>query len=81
MDRTFWRRVSDVLHHRYPRPGPVHMPRHGDAVDLWLKAKRDEYSEAVDTQWDTIDDLLTAYRLHAALRTPLDQAVSAGGEP
>ncbi len=79
MTPTFWRRVSDVLHHRYPHPEPVHMPRHGDAVDLWLKARRDEFSEAVDTQWDTIDDLVNDYRLHAALQTPLDQAVTEDG--
>jgi hypothetical protein len=80
MDRTFWHRFSDALHHRYPQPEPVHMPRRGDAVEQWLKGRRDEFSEAVDTQWDTIDDLLNDYRLHAATRTPLDQAVSYGGE-
>ncbi len=79
MDRTLWRHVSDVLHHRYPEP--VHKPRRGDAVEQWLKARRDEFSQAVDTQWDTIDDLLTTYRLHADLQTPLNQTVSEGREP
>lgn len=63
--------VNDV---RPPEP-----PRRGDAVEAWLKACRDDHSQAHDTEWDVIDQLLDLYRLHADTGTPLGEHVCEGG--
>lgn len=57
----------------------AHQPRRGDAVEVWLRARRDEYSEQHDTQWDVIDELLDDYRLHAATGVSLDEHVCEAG--
>ncbi|NAS22455.1 hypothetical protein GT755_12260 [Herbidospora sp. NEAU-GS84] len=43
-------------------------PRRGDAVETWLKARRDQAAEA---DRDAIDALLDAYRLHVDYGVPL----------
>lgn len=51
-----------------------HLPRRGDAVEVWLKAQRDQHADTATTTWsawDTVDVLLNAYRLHADTGTPL----------
>lgn len=53
-------------------------PRRGDAVEAWLKARRDEYREQTD-DWFLIDEVLDQYRLHADTGTPLGQHVCEGG--
>jgi hypothetical protein len=53
------------------------LPERGDAVDLWLKAARDDWAgdmgDPRPPQWFVIDHLLDDYRLHADTGTPLDQ--------
>lgn len=64
---------------RLDREPPVpsqHQPRRGDAVEVWLKAQRDQHAATATTQWsawDTLDVLLDTYRLHADTRTPLGE--------
>jgi hypothetical protein len=55
-------------------------PRRGDAVEAWLKAKRDLFCETHDSQWEVIDDLLGAYRLHADTGAPLGGCYEAAKE-
>lgn len=47
-------------------------PRRGDAVEVWLKAERDEYAHGGLT-WSALSNLLDTYRLHADTRTPLGE--------
>ncbi|MFG3438391.1 hypothetical protein ACGF0J_14200 [Nonomuraea sp. NPDC047897] len=52
----------------------------GDAVESWIKAKRDEHDEASES-WSTLDGLLDEYRLRADCGAPLDGPVPVeGGE-
>lgn len=45
---------------------PVHRPERDDAVEVWIKAHRDEYRPGGDIEeWSTLDRLLDAYRLAA----------------
>jgi hypothetical protein len=48
---------------------PEYVPMRGDAVEKWLKAKRDEWPRphsSMETQgWDVLDELLDEYRLRA----------------
>lgn len=53
--------------------GELHVPRRGDAIEAWLKQKRDEYPPT-DEEWTGLDGLLDDYRLAAdtgeVLRAP-----------
>jgi hypothetical protein len=68
--------VRDVLNGRTVRT--PQLPARGDAVEAWLKAQRDE-RPACTSGYDTLDQLLDSYRLHADTRTPLDQHCCEGG--
>lgn len=57
---------------------PPFRPQRGDAVEQWLKARRDRHREQTD-DWCHIDELLDEYRLHADTGTPLDQHACEGG--
>jgi hypothetical protein len=79
LDRPITSQFLDALTHSGPSYNPPPLPRRGDAVEAWLKAQRDEFSEQHDTQWDVIDHLLGTYRLHADTRTPLHEHVCPPG--
>lgn len=51
-------------------------PQRGDAVEAWIKARRDEYAGSADqpSRW-ALDDLLDDYREHADTGTPLGEEV------
>jgi hypothetical protein len=40
----------------------MHQPMRGDAVEAWIKAQRDCYTEGTES-WHALDDLLDDYRL------------------
>jgi hypothetical protein len=52
----------------------------GDAVEAWIKSKRDEHLQGT-AEWHALDGLLDAYRLHADCGTSLEEDTPAeGGE-
>lgn len=55
------------------------VPARGDAVEAWLKQQRDEYEQSSSPQWQTLNEILDIYRLHADTRTPLHEHVCEGG--
>lgn len=77
---TFLRRLLAALTHSGPGYDLPTLPARGDVVETWLKARRDEYTDGHtrDPQWEAIDDVLNAYRLHADTSTPLTEHVCEG---
>jgi DNA polymerase-3 subunit epsilon len=80
--QTFKRRtdptaVIDGAWPLVPHREAVHQPRRGDAVEQWLKARRDEHADKYGRvpAWWALDGLLDNYRLHADTGTPLGQHV------
>lgn len=67
-----FRRLLAALTHSGAAWQPLYRPQRGDAVEAWLKARRDQHREQTD-DWFFLDELLNDYRLHADTRTPLDQ--------
>lgn len=57
-----------------------HQPRRGDAIEAWLKAQRDLLTDDYGRtpEWQALDDVLDAYRLHADTGTPLGEHVCEG---
>lgn len=55
-------------------------PQRGDAVEAWLKARRDEHRDqyGATPAWFLLDDLLDLYRLHADTGTPLGEHLCEG---
>lgn len=49
-----------------------HNPRRDDKVAAWLKEERDSWPKFA-ISWNTINELLDCYRLHADTGTPLDE--------
>lgn len=78
--RLFLRRFLAALTHTGPGYDLTPLPARGDAVETWLKAQRDRYADGYtrDPQWEALDAVLDAYRLHADTGTPLDQHVCEG---
>lgn len=85
------RAASDAFHRCWSRPehgirygecclgaavDAAGVPRRGDPVEQWLKARRDA-AVAWDA-WHVIDGMLDRYRLHADTGTPLDRHVREG---
>ena len=77
---TFLRRLLAALTHSGPGYDTAPLPARGDAVDTWLRAQRDAHTDGYtrDPEWEAIDAVLDAYRLHADTGTPLDQHVCEG---
>lgn len=59
---------------RYEK-NPWHMPRHGDAVEKWLRSHRDSWGKGT-TRWDTVDRALSHYRRLASNHDEMHGAVS-----
>lgn len=57
---------------------PETQARRGDHFEAWLTARRDEWAPETSRGWQTLDETLTAYRLHADTGTPLDEHVCEG---
>jgi hypothetical protein len=74
------RRFLDALTHTGPSYQPPPLPARGDAVEAWLKARRDEYLNAYGRtpEWYALDAVLDAYRLHADTGTPLREHLCEG---
>lgn len=72
------RDIRAAVAHSDPGYNPDPLPHRGDHFEQWLKAKRDELPN-YDKAWDTLDNLLDDYRLHADTRTPLDEHVCGFG--
>lgn len=79
--RDFFRRLRAALAHSGPGYDLTPLPARGDAVEAWLKARRDLLADNYGRlpAWYAVDDVLDAYRLHADTGTPLDQHVCEGG--
>jgi len=75
--RAFLRRAVASLTHSGPGYD-LPQPARGDHVETWLKLERDRFDEAHDAQWDTLNDLLDNYRLHADTGAPLGQHARSG---
>lgn len=51
-----------------------HRPKRDDDVAAWIKRMRNEHLPTVDhAPWETLDNLLDDYRLHADTGTRLDE--------
>lgn len=55
-----------------------HVPHRGSDVEAFIKRERDANAKA-SACWDTLDDLLEAYRLHADTGTPLTEPTPCEG--
>jgi hypothetical protein len=73
-------RFLDALTHSGPGYQPQPLPARGDAVEGWLRARRDEHQDTCGRtpEWYALDDALTLYRLHADTRTPLHEHLCDG---
>lgn len=67
-----WRKLGQAVTHSGPSYQPEPLPQRGDRFDRWLKTQRARF-EGGSEQWDTIDQLLDQYRLHADTGTRLDE--------
>jgi hypothetical protein len=57
-----------------------HQPHRGDAIDQWLKARRDSIhpnaSAGDQAAWWALDDAINDYRDHADTGVPLGQEIA-----
>jgi hypothetical protein len=76
------RRFLDALTHTGPSYQPTPLPARGDAVEAWLRARRDEHIDrrGRTPEWYALDAVLDAYRLHADTGTPLGEHLCEGRE-
>ncbi|WP_282790860.1 hypothetical protein [Streptomyces sp. CC224B] len=56
---------------------PTDPPHRGDKVDVWLRARREEYPHGTP-EWHTVDQVLDRYRLHADTQTLLSEHLCEG---
>ena len=77
---TRLRRLLAAITHSGPGYDLPPLPARGDHVEMWLRAQRDRFTDGYtrDPQWEAIDAVLDAYRLHADAGTPLDGHVCDG---
>lgn len=74
------RRFLDALTRTGPGYQPTPLPARGDAVEAWLRARRDEHIDrhGRTPEWYALDDALDLYRLHADTGTPLGEHLCEG---
>lgn len=72
------RRFLAAVTHSGPTWQPAYCPQRGDAVEAWLKTRRDQHREQTD-DWVFLDGLLYDYQIHADTGTPLDQHACENG--